>query len=166
MTYAYEIRHAGRVCCAGPDPDFPKCSRCKGKKPQHSITARPQLRRQALPLAPDVAARLLMRARAEIDAAKRAVEPQHDDPPLAHRALAPDDADDYTPPDPYERELVIVREQMSTPQSRWEEKYKADWLAELEHERNNPLPAPPERPPSREDYTPPNPYAALNKESK
>jgi hypothetical protein len=41
QTFTYEIRNAqGHICCAGNDPDFPRCPKCEGK----AVTQGRQLR--------------------------------------------------------------------------------------------------------------------------
>jgi hypothetical protein len=149
--YLYEIRTAsGSICCGGNEIDFPRCDKCKTKRATRGRRATPAQ-----------AARALVRARAEIDEAERlrvlkapVVPPAIPDP----RAL---DATDYSAPDPYAAELQVWRDEHETADQKWEREYKEQWSAELEAERNNPLPTPPARPKVDGNYDAPNPYGDL-----
>ena len=77
---------------------------------------------------------------------------------LAQANKDDDMKDDYVPPDPYATGLTTLRLATSTPESRFEDEFKADRLAEVERfVALDPLPR------LREDelrkYVPPDPYA-------
>jgi hypothetical protein len=140
MKYEYEIYNAaGDCCCGGNTYDFPRCDKCKGK---------PATVRQARALS------------APTDRLREALE---------RRALVRAAAnDDYAPPDPYATPLAKLREENATPESRFEDRYKAEWIMDLAREYDAAVPPRPDPLPDRPlaSYAPPDPYADLHKETK